>query len=93
MLDLTSAIQNRGLSTALNGNRMLTITVSVSFLTQLALVYLPVLQGIFQTTPLAGQDLALLFVIAAGSFGAHEVRRRYERSLGPEREEWEANVV
>jgi len=79
-LDLISAIQNRGLGCGLTQNRMLLITVGVSFLSQLALVYVPVMQAIFQTEALAMDDLILLFALAASSFALHESRRRYERS-------------
>lgn len=94
LLDLTSAIQNRGLATPLMGNRMLVGTVSASLVTQLALVYLSPLQGVFQTEGLASGDLFFLFFIAALGYGAHELRRRYERTLGVEKEdEWESEIV
>jgi Ca2+-transporting ATPase len=60
---------------------MLLITVAVSFLSQLGLVYVPFMQRIFQTEALPMDDLLLLFVLAAASFALHEARRRYERSL------------
>ncbi|MBW0463577.1 hypothetical protein O181_003292 [Austropuccinia psidii MF-1] len=37
-------------------NNILLITVTVSFLSQLAIIYLPILQGIFQTQSLSGRD-------------------------------------
>ncbi|PWY99944.1 calcium-transporting P [Testicularia cyperi] len=80
-LDLVSAVQNRGLYTPLTANRMLGLTVGISFFAQLAMVYFPLLQGVFQTTALAFQDLLLLAFIAAISFAAHEARRLYERRL------------
>ncbi len=80
-LDLVSAVQNRGLYTPITANRMLGLTVSISLLAQLAMVYLPPLQGVFQTTGLALGDLMFLAGIAAVSFGLHEVRRMYERNL------------
>jgi|SRR5712671_3234603 len=79
-LDLVSAIQNRGLGCGLTQNRMLLITVAVSFLSQLGLVYVPFMQAVFQTEALAMDDLALLFALAGSSFALHESRRRYERS-------------
>ena len=79
LLDLTSAVQNRGLHTPLTANRMLCATVCVSLLAQLCMVYLPLLQGVFQTTALAARDVAHLAVLAAISFGLHEARRSYER--------------
>ncbi|KZO92293.1 calcium-transporting P [Calocera viscosa TUFC12733] len=80
-LDLVSAIQNRGLSCGLLQNRMLITTVSVSFITQLALIYVPVMQAIFQTESLSSRDLFILVALAVTSFGFHEIRRRYERKL------------
>ncbi|PWN29113.1 calcium-transporting P [Jaminaea rosea] len=83
-LDLTSAVQNRGLTTTLTGNRMLTLTVSVSLVSQLLLVYFPPLQGVFKTTSLGLGDLTLLVVIAGLGFAAHEGRRRWERQRADE---------
>ncbi|THH20819.1 hypothetical protein EUX98_g8514 [Antrodiella citrinella] len=80
-LDLVSALQNRGLSCGFMQNKMLVTTVSISFLTQLALIYVPFMQTIFQTASLDMQDLFMLLSLAAVSFTLHEGRRRYERSL------------
>jgi len=80
-LDLVSAIQSRGLGCGLTQNRMLLSTVAISFLSQLALVYVPFMQAIFQTEALPMDDLFLLLALAASSFILHESRRRYERSL------------
>ena len=80
-LDLVSAVQSRGLGCGITQNRMLLITVGVSFMSQLALVYVPFMQAIFQTEALPMDDLLLLFALAATSFALHETRRRYERSL------------
>jgi Ca2+-transporting ATPase len=80
-LDLVSAVQNRGLGCGLTQNRMLLITVAISFLSQLGLVYVPFMQAVFQTEALPIQDLFLLFTLAASSFALHESRRRYERAL------------
>jgi Ca2+-transporting ATPase len=97
-LDLTSAIQSRGLSVSLlpspNGNRMLLTTVGMSLFTQLTLIYFPPLQGIFQTTALGFNDLVLLIFIAGISFSAHEARRRWERNQGrQEKLNWEDSIV
>jgi Ca2+-transporting ATPase len=81
LLDLVSAIQNRGLGCGLTQNRMLLVTVGISFLSQLALVYVPFMQAIFQTEALPMDDLFLLVMLAASSFALHEGRRRYERAL------------
>ncbi|KDN41511.1 calcium-transporting P [Tilletiaria anomala UBC 951] len=94
LLDLTSAVQNRGLTTPLMGNRMLTLTVGISFCTQLAMIYVAPLQGIFQTQALALSDLLLLFFLCACSFAAHEARRLYERKLHVDtRDQWEERMV
>lgn len=58
---------------------MLFLTVSISFLAQLALVYVPILQHVFQTEALGLRDLLTLLGLAATSMGAHEGRRWYER--------------
>ncbi|CDU22366.1 probable PMR1-secretory pathway Ca++-transporting P-type ATPase [Sporisorium scitamineum] len=83
-LDLVSAVQNRGLYTPIAGNRMLGLTVSMSLLAQMGMVYLGPLQGVFQTTALAMGDLVVLAAIAAVSFGLHEVRRMWERKVADE---------
>lgn len=60
---------------------MLLITVSISFLTQLTLIYVPFMQAIFQTAALDVGDLTTLLFLAGISFLLHEGRRKYERSL------------
>ena len=60
---------------------MLFLTVSVSFISQLGLVYIPLLQSVFQTEALGLRDLMTLLGLAATSMGAHEGRRWYERKL------------
>jgi Ca2+-transporting ATPase len=79
-LDLISAIQNRGLGCGLTQNKMLVTTVSISFIVQLALVYVPFMQAIFQTESLRWRDLFILLALAGTSMGLHEGRRRYERA-------------
>ncbi|KAG7093836.1 hypothetical protein E1B28_007475 [Marasmius oreades] len=81
-LDLVSAIQNRGINCGLTDNRMLMATVSISAITQLGLVYVPLMQSVFQTAALSLQDLSVLFVLAGMSFALHEIRRRWERNGG-----------
>ncbi|KAF8234424.1 calcium-transporting ATPase [Tricholoma matsutake] len=83
-LDLVSAVQNRGLGCGLLQNKMLVGTVSVSAVTQLALVYVPFMQAVFQTAALKLSDLSVILVLACTSFVLHEVRRWYERSLAAE---------
>lgn len=60
---------------------MLLTTVSVSFMVQLCLIYVPVMQAVFQTEALALRDLLVLLALGGASMTAHELRRRYERSL------------
>jgi Ca2+-transporting ATPase len=60
---------------------MLIVTVAISFLSQLGLIYIPFMQAIFQTEALPLDDLLLLFVLAGASSAFHEGRRRYERAL------------
>ncbi|OJT05297.1 Calcium-transporting ATPase 1 [Trametes pubescens] len=80
-LDLVSAVQNRGLGCGLTQNRMLVTTVSTSFFVQLALIYAPLLQSVFQTEALGLADLFTLLALAGVSATLHEARRRYERKL------------
>jgi P-type Ca2+ transporter type 2C len=81
LLDLTSAFQNRSLSTNYNGNSLLLTTISISLLTLLSLIYFQPLQKIFQTTVLSGRDLRVLFTLVLVSWSLHEVRRAYERRM------------
>ncbi|KAJ7198484.1 Ca-transporting ATPase [Mycena pura] len=80
-LDLVSAVQNRGIGCELLQNRMLVVTVSISAVSQLALVYVPFMQAIFQTASLDFGDLGVILGLAGTSFALHEGRRRYERKL------------
>ncbi|GAA5990180.1 hypothetical protein JCM11641_004246 [Rhodosporidiobolus odoratus] len=83
-LDLASAIQNRGLNVPLfsrRTNKMLILTVSLSVLVQLSLVYVPVLQAVFQTEPLVWRDMGVILQLCGVSVFLHELRRRYERRL------------
>ncbi|KAL0955624.1 hypothetical protein HGRIS_001857 [Hohenbuehelia grisea] len=91
-LDLTSAIQNRGLSCALTQNRMLVTTVGISFLSQLALIYVPLLQAVFQTASLSFRDLGVLLALAGASAALHEVRRSVERSWDAKEGGWRGEV-
>ncbi|WVF71232.1 calcium-transporting P-type ATPase, PMR1-type [Kwoniella sp. CBS 6097] len=90
-LDLVSALQNRGLTCPMFRNRMLFLTVSISFICQLLLIYVPLLQHIFQTEALSMRDLFMLLGLAGTSMGAHEGRRWYERRV-VEREIMEESV-
>lgn len=83
-LDLVSAVQNRGLGCGLFQNKMLVVTVSISALTQLALVYVPFMQAIFQTAALSMKDMSVILGLAVTSMVLHEGRRYYERTINAE---------
>ncbi|GAA6029522.1 hypothetical protein JCM8097_003720 [Rhodosporidiobolus ruineniae] len=83
ILDLVSALQNRGLNVPLvlgRPNKMLLLAVSISFLVQVALIYLPILQPVFQTQALSTGDIFTLVGLGTCSMLAHEMRRVFERS-------------
>lgn len=80
-LDLVSAVQNRGLACGLTENKILMLTVSVSFMAQLGLVYVPFMQAVFQTEALENRDLLMILSLAGTSMVLHEVRRTFERTL------------
>lgn len=63
---------------------MLLTTVSVSFLVQLAFIYFPLFQSVFQTEALAVHDLSVLLCLGGVSMGLHELRRRWERKANKE---------
>ena len=65
------------------GNRMFNIAVGGSLLGQMAVVYVPVLQRIFQTEGLYLEDLALLAALASTVFWVDEGRKYLQaRSRG-----------
>ena len=72
----------------LAGNRMFNVAVGGSLLGQMAVIYLPFLQRIFQTEGLSIRDLALLTTIASTVFWVDEgrkflrTRNRLRRGLG-----------
>lgn len=61
-------------------NKLLLLTVSISFLAQLSLIYVPFLQSVFQTEALSFRDFSVLLTIAGCSMSLHELRRRWERT-------------
>lgn len=63
---------------------MLLLTVSISFVVQLVLIYFPPMQSVFQTESLALKDLFVLLLLGCTSLSLHEVRRRYERKIDAE---------
>jgi Ca2+-transporting ATPase len=71
---------------------MLFLTVSISFLAQLALIYLPLMQGVFQTEALSLADLGTVLSLGLISMSLHEGRRFYERGLSV-REEREGALM
>ena len=68
------------------GNRMFNFAVGGSLLGQMAVIYLPFLQRIFQTEGLSIRDLALLVAIASTVFWVDEgrkfLRARHRRRRG-----------
>lgn len=83
-LDLASAIQNRGLGCSFFANRMLFLTCGISFVAQLALIYVPFMQGVFQTKALGIRDFLTVLGWGLASLTLHEGRRLYERKLNAE---------
>ncbi|KAF8598978.1 calcium-transporting P [Ceratobasidium sp. AG-I] len=83
-LDLASALQNRGVGCGFLQNTMLLTTVSISFLVQLALIYVPLMQSVFQTEALSLHDLFTLLCLGGVSMGLHEIRRTWERKKNAE---------
>lgn len=63
---------------------MLLTTVSISFLVQLALIYVPLMQSVFQTEALSLHDLLTLLCLGGVSMGLHEIRRTWERKKNAE---------
>lgn len=59
---------------------MLFLTCSISFLAQLSLIYVPFMQGVFQTEALNAADFLSVLGWGALSMTLHEVRRVWERS-------------
>ena len=70
---------------------MLITTVSISFITQIALIYVGFMQKIFHTAPLGSGDLGIIVGLAMMSFWLHEGRRWYERRLDRD-EVWVGSV-
>jgi P-type Ca2+ transporter type 2C len=60
---------------------MLVLTVSVSFLAQISLVYVPFMQAVFQTEALELRDLLIILGLAGTSMVLHEIRRTFERKV------------
>ena len=60
---------------ALTGNRMFNLAVGGSILGQLAVIYVPFLQNVFQTEGLGLRDLGILATLASTVFWADEIRK------------------
>jgi Ca2+-transporting ATPase len=60
-------------------NRVLLVVLGASALVQLALVYVPALQPIFQTTALAAPELALVLLVTPVPFIAVEIEKWFAR--------------
>ncbi|KAF8250763.1 calcium-transporting P [Wilcoxina mikolae CBS 423.85] len=57
------------------GNKMFNIAVALSLLGQMAVIYLPGLQGVFQTEALSAWDLFMLVCLTSSVFFADEARK------------------
>jgi Ca2+-transporting ATPase len=61
------------------GNKMFNIAVALSLLGQMAVIYLPGLQGVFQTEPLSAWDLLGLLALTSTVFLVDEARKIVRR--------------
>lgn len=61
-------------------NRLMVISVLVTFLLQMALIYVPFLQGFFNTEALALTDLLIALVISSTVFVAVEISKQFQRA-------------
>lgn len=66
------------------GNRMFNVAVALSLLGQMAVIYLPALQGVFLTEALSGWDLLMLVCLTSTVFLADEARKFVKKG----RREW-----
>jgi Ca2+-transporting ATPase len=72
---------------------MLFLTCSISFLAQVSLIYLPFMQGVFQTEPLSAVDFGTVLGWGALSMSLHEARRIYERHTMRQEEKEERRLM
>lgn len=70
---------------------MLFLTCGISFIAQLALVYIPLMQGIFKTEALGMRDFLTVLGFGLVSMTLHEGRRVYERKLNAELDRADGN--
>jgi magnesium-transporting ATPase (P-type) len=66
----------------LTGNRVMWIVIGVLVVLQLALTYLPFLQGIFETAPLGAVTWAVILLLGVLKFFAVEVEKWFWRRAG-----------
>lgn len=78
---LTSRSQHRliALEVGFFSNKAFTVSVLLSILGQLAVIYLPPLQYVFQTESLALPDIAILIAISSSVFFICETKKLIER--------------
>ena len=81
VLDLVSMIEDCGLGCSLVQNRMLIVTVAISFMLRLGLIYILFMQAIFLTEAVPLDDLLLLIPLSGSFFAQHESRTRYKHAL------------
>ena len=60
-------------------NRHLLAAILASSLAQLAVIYLPFAQGIFNTLPIQGHGLLIVFLLALSPLVFGELRKAYHR--------------
>jgi Ca2+-transporting ATPase len=58
-------------------NKQLIVVVAFTFILQLALLYVPILQGTFKTMPLSTPDLALTLLVSTVVFWAIELQKLF----------------
>ena len=63
-------------------NRLMVIAVAITFALQMALIYVPFLHGIFDTTTLSGFDLLVCLVVSVVVFLGVEAEKWWRRSRG-----------
>lgn len=63
-------------------NRPLLAAVSLAFLLQMALVYMPFMEGFFKTVPLSARDLIICVALSTTAFWAAELRKLWARRKG-----------
>lgn len=72
-------------------NPIMVAAVAVTFALQMALIYVPFLQGIFRTAPLPPLELAISLIVSLSVFAAVEISKIFKRPAG-ERQQTEATA-